>query len=152
VPITVSGQTSGASTQTYNERVGGGQWVVHGTYSFAAGARGTVQVSNANGQAAADAVRFVLAASAPLPAPTVTTLTSSGSPVLAGTVVTLTATVVGSNPTGSVSFTEGGVSLAGCAAVGLTGSGNSRTAVQTASRWHARHRRRLRRRRGQPLR
>ena len=60
VPITVSGQTTAASTQTFNEQSNGSQWVLHGTYSFAAGARASVQVSNVNGQAAADAVRFVL--------------------------------------------------------------------------------------------
>src|SRR4029079_16824496 len=60
VPITVSGQTSAASTRSFNEQSSGSQWVLHGTYSFAAGARATVQVSNATGQAAADAVRLVL--------------------------------------------------------------------------------------------
>jgi hypothetical protein len=34
--------------------------VLHGTYSFAPGARASVQVRNAAGQAAADAVRLVL--------------------------------------------------------------------------------------------
>ena len=65
VPITVSGQTTGASLRSYNQQVGGGQWVLHGTYSFAASARPAVQVSNANGRAAADAVRFVLPANLP---------------------------------------------------------------------------------------
>jgi hypothetical protein len=129
VPITVSGHTGGASTQTYNEQVGGGQWVLHGTYSFAAGTRGTVQVSNANGQAAADAVRFVLVGTS---APTTTTLTGSGTPALAGTLVSFTATVNGVNPTGNVNFTAGGTSLAGCAAMALTGTG-SRTATCSIS-------------------
>jgi len=60
VPITVSGQTSAASTRSFNEQINGSQWVLHGTYSFAPGARATVQVSNATGQAAAYAVRLVL--------------------------------------------------------------------------------------------
>jgi hypothetical protein len=60
VPITVSGQSSGASTQRFNQQLNGSQWVLHGTYTFAAGARASVQVANTNGQAAADAVRFVL--------------------------------------------------------------------------------------------
>ncbi|HUG36973.1 MAG TPA: hypothetical protein VML54_08500 [Candidatus Limnocylindrales bacterium] len=33
---------------------------LHGTYTFAAGTQGAVQVAGSNGQAAADAVRFVL--------------------------------------------------------------------------------------------
>ena len=38
----------------------GGQWNLHGTYTFPAGAQATVQVTDQNGQAAAAAVRFVL--------------------------------------------------------------------------------------------
>ena len=45
--------------------------------------------------------------------------------------VALTATVTGSNPTGTVNFTENGSSLSGCSAVALSGSGNGRTAVCT---------------------
>src|SRR5207253_2042447 len=50
-------------------------------------------------------------------APTTTTLTSSLNPSMVGANVTFTATVMGSNPTGSVNFSDGGVSIAGCAAV-----------------------------------
>jgi len=47
-----------------------------------------------------------------------------------GATVTLTATVTGNAPTGTVSFTEGGNPLPGCTVpVGLTGTGNSRTAA-----------------------
>ena len=46
------------TTKTYNEQSGGGQWVLHGTYSFDAGTGGYVQVSDTGGQACADAVRF----------------------------------------------------------------------------------------------
>jgi aldose sugar dehydrogenase len=59
VPITVSGHSGGARTLNFNERINGGKWNTHGTYTFAAGAQATVQVSDKNGQAAADAVRFV---------------------------------------------------------------------------------------------
>ena len=62
VPITVSGQTSAPSTQSYNQQLNGSQWVLHGSYTFAPGARASVQVTNAGGQAAADAVRFVVTA------------------------------------------------------------------------------------------
>jgi hypothetical protein len=60
VPITVSGYNGGSTTLTFNERLNGGKWNTHGTYTFGAGAQATVQVSDQNGQAAADAVRFVL--------------------------------------------------------------------------------------------
>ena len=62
-------------------------------------------------------------------------LSSSLNPATAGASVTFTATVTGSNPTGSVNFTaDGSTSLNGCNAVALTGSGNSRIAVcSTAS-------------------
>ena len=62
-------------------------------------------------------------------ATTTTTLTSSGSPALVGTSVTFTATVTGNNPTGSVTFTEGGNAI--CAAGTL--SGTPRTASCSTS-------------------
>jgi hypothetical protein len=37
--------------------------------------------------------------------------------------------VTGTNPTGTVAFTRGGNPIAGCTAVALSGSGNSRTAL-----------------------
>jgi hypothetical protein len=48
--------------------------------------------------------------------------------------VTFTATVAGTNPTGSVSFAaDGRAALVGCSAVALTGSGNSKTASCSTS-------------------
>ena len=61
VPITVSGHTGGPTTKNFNEKINGGKWNTHGTYTFPSGAQGTVQATDQNGQAAADAVRFVLA-------------------------------------------------------------------------------------------
>jgi hypothetical protein len=61
VPITVSGHTGSPVTSLFNQRLNGGKWNLHGRYSFAAGGRGSVQTSGANGRAIADAVRFVLA-------------------------------------------------------------------------------------------
>jgi hypothetical protein len=58
VPVTVR-HASGSTVRYVDERVNGGAWVLHGRYSFAAGTGGYVSVSDANGQAAADAVRFV---------------------------------------------------------------------------------------------
>jgi hypothetical protein len=60
---------------------------------------------------------------------TATTLASSANPSVVGANVNFTATSIGSAPTGSVSFTDGGVAIAGCAAVALSGAGNSRTAI-----------------------
>jgi hypothetical protein len=64
---------------------------------------------------------------------TTTTLTSSSNPSTVGANVTFTATVNGTNPTGTVNFTDGAASIAACAAVALTGSGNSRTAACTTN-------------------
>jgi hypothetical protein len=67
-----------------------------------------------------------------LPA-TTTTLVSSANPSMLGAPVTFTATVTGTNPSGSVSFSADGGTISGCASVGLTGSGNSKTAVCSTS-------------------
>ena len=50
----------GTTSKTYDQRTGGGVWVLHGTYYFNAGTNGLVQVAEptVNGQACADAVRF----------------------------------------------------------------------------------------------
>src|SRR5438105_4204631 len=64
---------------------------------------------------------------------TTTMLMTSGSPATVGASVTFTATVAGTNPTGSVNFTDGGTSIAGCAAVALSGVGNTRTAACSTS-------------------
>src|SRR5207253_6522654 len=45
---------------------------------------------------------------------TSTTLASSANPSVVGANVTFTATVTGSNPTGTVNFTDGGSSISGC--------------------------------------
>jgi hypothetical protein len=62
------------------------------------------------------------------PGPSTTTVASSLNPSTVGSSVTFTATVAGSNPTGSVNFKDGSTSISGCSAVALVGSGNSRTA------------------------
>ncbi len=57
-----------------------------------------------------------------------TTLASSPNPSVVGAGVIFTATVTGSNPTGTVNFTDGGSSISGCAAAPLSGVGNIKTA------------------------
>ncbi len=61
-----------------------------------------------------------------------TTVTSSANPQFVGAAVTLTASVNGNAPTGTVAFTDGATPLPGCTAVPLTGSGNTRTAACVA--------------------
>jgi len=64
---------------------------------------------------------------------TTTTVTTSLTPSTEGQPVTFTATVTGSNPSGSVTFTDSGASIAGCIAVALSGAGNSKTATCSTS-------------------
>src|SRR5205823_8216794 len=65
-----------------------------------------------------------------------TTLASTPNPSSVGASVTFTATVSGSAPTGTVSFTDGGSPVAGCSAIALGGSGNSRVATCEIGRAH----------------
>ena len=58
VPINVV-HNSGAVSKSFNQRTGGGQWVLHGRYAFNVGKSGYVEVTDSTGQAAADAVRLV---------------------------------------------------------------------------------------------
>ena len=60
---------------------------------------------------------------------TTTTVASNANPSASGTVVTFTATVTGAAPTGSVAFLANGNPIAGCDAVALAGSGNTRSAA-----------------------
>jgi hypothetical protein len=58
VPITVS-YAGGTQTVQVNQQQGGGQWHLLGTFPFDAGTSGYVEVSSGNGEACADAVRFL---------------------------------------------------------------------------------------------
>src|SRR6266540_4284216 len=87
----------------------------------------------ANGAVYATDVSNRLIAYAIAPQSTTTTLSSSANPSTVGSNVTFTATVAGANPTGSVNFKDGATSIAGCSAVALAGSGNSRTAACTTN-------------------
>ena len=58
MPISVT-HAGGTTVRTFNQQIGGGQWVFHGQYMLNAGMGSYVQVTNGNGQSAADAVRFV---------------------------------------------------------------------------------------------
>jgi hypothetical protein len=81
----------------------------------------------ANAASASAALSQVV--SSPGPTASSTTLASSSNPAIVGAAITFTATVSGSNPTGTVVFTANGAGIAGCAAVALVGAGNSRNAA-----------------------
>ncbi len=66
-----------------------------------------------------------------------TTLRSSANPSAVGASVTFTATVAGSSPTGSVNFTDGGSSIAGCAAVALSSGKATCTTSSLAAATHS---------------
>jgi len=66
-------------------------------------------------------------------APTTTSVASSLNPSNPGASVTFTATVNGNLPTGNVAFNADGSGIAGCTAVALAGSGNTRTAACTTT-------------------
>lgn len=58
VPVSVT-SLSETVTKTFNQKVGGGIWTLHGQYNFDAGTTGYAEVSDINGLAVADAVHFV---------------------------------------------------------------------------------------------
>lgn len=64
---------------------------------------------------------------------TTTTLASSLNPAALGASVTLTASVTGNAPSGTVNFVDGAASISGCSARSLAGTGNTRTATCTTS-------------------
>jgi hypothetical protein len=68
----------------------------------------------------------------PPPPPTktasTTVVSTSVNPATAGSMITFTATVTGTAPTGAVAFKDNGAVLGGCSAVALSGTGNARTA------------------------
>ncbi len=94
-----------------------------GVHSIVATYGGNVTNSASTSVALSQTVRAV----------TTTTLASSLNPSVAGNSVTLTASVTGAAPTGTVAFTSDAVAIAGCTAVALAGSGNTRTAACTTS-------------------
>lgn len=58
VPFTVH-HTGGGTLKTFNQRMEGNGWRLHGRYMLAAGTGNFVEVSSVNGTAGADAVQFV---------------------------------------------------------------------------------------------
>jgi hypothetical protein len=64
VPYTVSGQSGGPVAKTFDQRDNGGQFLLHGQYTFPVGAQGAVTVTDAGGEACADAAHFSLTGAA----------------------------------------------------------------------------------------
>lgn len=60
VPIVVIGTVNGNVNKKFNQQINGGTWMLHGTYTFPANIKAKVRISDVNGKANADAVRFVL--------------------------------------------------------------------------------------------
>lgn len=58
VPVRVA-HAQGVTERLFDQRIDGGRWVLHGRYGFNAGSGAYVEVRDTNGQASADAVRFV---------------------------------------------------------------------------------------------
>jgi hypothetical protein len=91
-----------------------------GTHSIAAAYSGDVN----NSPSTSTVLSQVVTAPA-----TTTTLASSANPAALGASITLTASVTGNAPTGTVNFVDGNTSIGGCSARSLAGTGNTRTAT-----------------------
>ena len=65
VPYVIDHDGPTPTTVTRDQRSLGGRWNLLGTYDFTAGANGDVTVSSENGQASADAIRWVFGGAGP---------------------------------------------------------------------------------------
>jgi hypothetical protein len=92
----------GTNTRVFNEQSGGATWLVHGTYTFNSGTTGYVETTSENGQASADAVRFV---------PSTASLSCSGGST-SGTSTSLGASPASVAPGGSATVAWSGVASA----------------------------------------
>ena len=59
-PYKVINAVGGTVNKKFDQTANGGQWNLHGTYTFPAGVKAKVKVTDKNGKTSADAVRFVL--------------------------------------------------------------------------------------------
>ncbi len=127
---------TGFQVQTWN----GSSWVtqatitgnnlVKRTVTFAAVTTDRVRINVTSALASFSRIVEVevWTASGGSPVATTTSMVSSLNPSTVGASVAFTATVIGSNPSGSVAFKAGANAISGCSAVALTGSGDVRTA------------------------
>jgi outer membrane protein assembly factor BamB len=75
---------------------------------------------------------YTIAQTAAAASPTTTTLVSSGNPVQARAAVSLTATVVPAPDSGTVTFTDGGAPIVGCAGIAVSAATAGRAVCNTA--------------------
>jgi M6 family metalloprotease-like protein len=116
------------STSTFNDAtLPVGQTFTDSTYG--------VSVTVLSATASALTVQVGIGSAAPpVPPPppaataTTTTIAATANPSKAGALVTITASVSGNAPTGSMTFVDNGVAIAGCSGSILAGSGNVRSA------------------------
>ena len=137
VPVDVV-HSEGTSTVPVNQQINGAQWVMLGTYPFAAGTSGNVRVRNAatSGLVVADAVRFRL-----VPRPAVTVVASdatAGEPATGLGSGTFTFSRSGSTAAAlTVDYTVGGTAGSGAdyTAIGtsVTFAAGSATATKTVT-------------------
>ncbi len=111
-----------------------GNNLVKRTVSFAATATSRIRVNVTGAKANYSRITEIEAwTGSGGPVATSAALASSLNPSTSGANVTFTASVTGVAPTGSVNFKDGASSIAGCSAVALSGSGNTRTATCATS-------------------
>lgn len=85
----------GLSTKSFNQKVNGGQWQLHGRYTFSAGVSKYVEVNDSTGLANADGVRLVAAAGDPPPTSGQATLSVATANAAAGSIRVYPADVSG---------------------------------------------------------
>jgi streptogramin lyase len=112
-----------------------GNNLVKRTVSFAAFSTDRIRVNITGALASYSRITEIeawTAAGSP-PTTSTTTLTSSLNPAKVNQSVTFTASVTGTNPTGTVAFTSNGAAIAGCGSVPLSGAGDAPSAACTTS-------------------
>ncbi len=110
-----------------------GNNLVKRTVSFAATTTDRIRINVSNAlfgySRIVELEAWSVGSAASSPAATATALASNVNPAPVGASLTFTASVGGSAPTGTVVFSDNGVTVPGCAALALGGTGNVRSAV-----------------------
>ena len=101
------------------------------TFATPSAAGGLLFVANQTASSGDQVTAFRIA-NTPPPSPTSTALSSNANPAATGAAVTFTATVAPTPDAGTVRFTQGGVTIPGCASVALSSAGQARCTVTFA--------------------
>ena len=123
----------GTASHSYPSKVDAGNAISRVISSLNVGQTYFFSVTAYNAQKTESPYSNEVSATIPSPPPAQTGIASSANPAALGASVTFTATVSGTAPTGNVTFSDGGTTIAGCGAVALGGSGNIRTALCATS-------------------